>query len=308
MGLNFKTGVKKIIKRISTLTKFSVFSIIVTTAVCITGSLTYANEVILINRPLSTEDSRYKYPENLLKKIIAVTADQYGTAQVQHTKWNMRRDRTFINLTEGTKIHVMAEAPKPGWESQLIPVRIPIRKGIQGFRTFLILKKNQAMLSEIKTIEELKKIPTGSGLQWSTTRVLKENGFNVVTGGDYEGLFKMLVAERFITFGRGINETPVEYAQRKSIYPDLAIEQGLLLYIPLPTYYFVTPKKPELAKRIEKGLTTLIDNGAFDVIFNQYFGEMIKNANLSKRKIFKINNPNLSPQTPLNIKKYWYQK
>ncbi len=297
-----------IIKRISLLAKFSLFGLIVISIVCITDVWIYANEVILINRPLSVKDNRYKYPEILLKKILDVTADNYGIAHIQHAKLEMKRDRIFINLIEGTKIHVMAEAPKPGWESQLIPVRIPIRKGIQGFRTFLILKKNQIMLSKIKTIEEFKKIPTGSGQQWSTTRVLTENGFNVVTGVDYEGLFKMLMKDRFITFGRGINETSVEYAQRKNIYPDLAIEQNLLLYIPLPTYYFVTPKKPELAERIEKGLITLIDNGTFDVFFNQHFGEIIKNANLSKRKIFKISNPNLSSLTPLNIKKYWYQQ
>lgn len=91
----------------------------------------------------------------------------------------------------------------------------------------------------------------------------------------------------------------------KKKYPDLAIEQDLLLYIPLPTYYFVTPKKPELAKRIEKGLITLIDNGTFDEIFIQQFGKIITNANISKRRIFKINNPNLSSETPLDVKKYW---
>ncbi len=296
-----------IIKRISPLAKFSVFSLFVIATVCM-AKLIHADEVIFINKPLSAYDTRYEYPESLLKKIIEVTENQYGTANVRHAKYEMKRDRTLKNLIKGTDIHVMAEAPKPGWESQLIPIRIPIRKGIQGFRTFLILKKNQVMLSKVKTIEEFKKIPTGSGQQWSTTRVLMENGFNVVTGTDYEGLFKMLINDRFITFGRGINETPVEYAQRKDIYPDLAIEQNLLLYIPLPTYYFVTPKKPKLAERIEKGLITLIDNGTFDVIFNQHFGKIIKNTNLSKRRIFNINNPNLSPQTPLNVKKYWYHQ
>lgn len=294
-------------QKISSLAKFSVFSLIVTAVICLAG-LAHADEFILVNKPLSIQDKRYEYPENLLKKIIEVTTNQYGIAHVQRTKWSMERDRTFLSLKEGTRIHVMAEAPKPNWESQLIPVRIPIRKGIQGFRIFLILKKNQAMLSKIKTIEEFKRIPTGSGQQWSTTRALRENGFNVVMGNNYEGLFKMLTIGRFITFGRGINEIPVEYAKRKETYPDLAIEQDLLLYIPLPTYYFVTPKKPKLAERIEKGLITLIDNGTFDEIFNQHFGIIIKNANLSKRRIFKINNPNLTPQTPLNIKKYWYQQ
>lgn len=266
-----------------------------------------ANDTILIYKPLSSNDTRYEYPEILLKKIIEVTETEYWKASVQHSKSIMKRDRAFVSLIKGSEIHVMAEAPKPGWESKLIPVRIPIRKGVQGFRTFLILKQNQTMLSQINTIEELQKIPTGSGVQWSTTAVLEKNGFNVVTGTDYEGLFKMLTKGRFITFGRGINETPVEFEQRKDLYPDLAIEKDLLLYIPLPTYFFVSPKRPELAERIEKGLNTLIDDGSFDVIFNQYFGKIIKDANLSERKMLKINNPNLSAETPLEVEKYWYQ-
>ena len=265
-----------------------------------------AQEIILVNKPLSDNDKRYEYPEILLDKILELTSKEFGEAQIQHTKYPMKRDRTLLNLIEGEKIHVMAEAPKPNWESDLLPIRIPIRKGIQGFRIFLILKKNQTLLSKIDTLEDLKKIPTGSGKQWSTTRVLQHNDFNVVTGTNYEGLFGMLTKERFITFGRGINEADMEYEQRKKQYPELAIEQDLLLYIPLPTYFFVTPKKPQLARRIEKGLNIMINSGLFDDIFNEHFGQMIEKARLNKRKVFKISNPNLSSLTPLASSKYWY--
>jgi hypothetical protein len=294
-------------KKKSYLFKIILLSFLINPAISMADTLYNANDTILIYKPLSSNDTRYEYPEILLKKIIEVTETEYWKASVQHSKSIMKRDRAFVSLIKGSEIHVMAEAPKPGWESKLIPVRIPIRKGVQGFRTFLILKQNQTMLSQINTIEELQKIPTGSGVQWSTTAVLEKNGFNVVTGTDYEGLFKMLTKGRFITFGRGINETPVEFEQRKDLYPDLAIEKDLLLYIPLPTYFFVSPKRPELAERIEKGLNTLIDDGSFDVIFNQYFGKIIKDANLSERKMLKINNPNLSAETPLEVEKYWYQ-
>ena len=200
----------------------------------------------------------------------------------------------------------MAEAPKPDWEKRLIPIRIPIRKGIQGFRTFLILKKNQPMLSNITTLAALKKIPTGSGQQWSTTRVLKDNNFNVKVGNNYEGLFNMLVFNRFVTFGRGINETAVEFESHKDQFPELAIEKDLLLFIPLPTYFFVSPKHPKLAERIETGLSAMLEDGSFDALFNEEFGELIKKSNLQHRRMFKISNPNLSPETPLDIERYWY--
>ena len=270
-------------------------------------SITYATEVVLVNRPLSAEDKRYDYPHKLLANIFRITEAQYGPARVKRAHQEMARDRTLIELENGLDIHVIAEAPKPDWEKRLIPVRIPIRKGIQGYRTFLILQKNQSMLSKITSLEQLKKIPTGSGKQWSTTRVLEENGFDVIKGTNYEGLFAMLIRERFVTFGRGINEIEVEYEVHKEKSPELAIEEDLLLYIPLPTYFFVTPTKPKLAKRIEQGLLAMIKDGSFNALFTEEYGELIKRANLSKRRMFSINNPNLTSETPLNIKSYWYR-
>ena len=263
-------------------------------------------DIILVNRPSTIEDRRYDYPKKLLTENLKVTEIEYGYATIKETQLKMPRNRTLRELEKGGNIHVMAEASKISWEQRLIPIRIPIRKGIQGYRTFLILKKNQPMLSKITTLEELKKISTGSGGQWATTDILKKNGFFVKTGNNYEGLFSMLIKGRFITFGRGINETAEEFNRFKGKFPELSIEQDLLLYIPLPTYFFVSPQKPELAKRIEAGLQIMMNNGSFDKMFNDEFAESINNANLSKRRIFRIVNPNLSSLTPLDIQRYWY--
>lgn len=266
-----------------------------------------AEEVILVNRPLSADDKRYDYPQALLLKILERTSARYGPAHIEQAPVHMKRDRTLHELMKGNLIHVMAEAPKPEWVEKLLPVRIPIRKGIQGFRLFLIRKENQSVLSKITTLGELKAIATGTGAQWSTTRVLEKSGFNAVTGNHYEGLFDMLMSDRFMTFGRGINEVFVEYESRKETFPDLAVEQDLLLYIPLPTYFFISPTKPHLAERIKAGLLAMIDDGTFDEFFEQHFGPLIQKANLSERKIFKINNPNLSQDTPLAVEKFWYK-
>jgi hypothetical protein len=201
----------------------------------------------------------------------------------------------------------MATALKPQWEKRLTPIRIPIHKGLVGYRIFLILEKNQSMLSQITSIEQLKEISTGSGRQWSATRALKESGFNVMEGINYEGLFSMLARERFVTFSRGINEVFAEYESHKHALPSLAIEEDLLLYIPLPIYFFVTPNRPELSKRIEEGLLAMIDDGSFDEMFNDEFGELIESTNLPNRRVFSINNPNLSPETPLDVEHYWYR-
>jgi len=202
-----------------------------------------ATETVLIYNPSSSQDSRYTYPKNLLQRTIDVTETEFGFAEVKNTTHLMTRARTLRELEQGVDVHVMAEAPKPEWDARLLSVRIPIRKGIQGYRLFLIKKRDQARLNAISSFDAFINVPTGSGVGWSTTRVLKDNKFNVITGNNYDGLFGMLMLDRFTTFGRGINEAFDELAQHKQQYPELAIDEKFLLFIPLPTYFFVSPKK-----------------------------------------------------------------
>lgn len=267
----------------------------------------HATERILINHPDSYDDSRYDYPKRLLERILEVTVGSYDPVIVDTNGLSMSRDRALNALIEGKQLHVMAEAPKPEWNKQLLCVRIPIRKGIQGYRIFLTKNEFKPVLSSITSFEEFKALPTGSGVQWSTTRVLEEAGFNVVKGVDYEGLFGMLIRNRFMTFGRGINEVFTEYEERHSKLNDLAIDDRFVLFIPLPTYFFVTPTRPDLHKRIEIGMLSLIHSGEFDAIFEAEFGQLIEQAKLNERIPFSIPNPNLTPEDPVNIKHYWYQ-
>lgn len=279
-----------------------VFSVLLTV-----GASAKAEDLILTYRPYSAQDTRYVYPEALLRQALKRTAKKYGQTKLARAEVTFSRARTKQVLMTGTYLHVMAEAPKPGWEEDLLPIRIPIRKGIQGYRLFLIHKNKQEELSQVKTLEELKRYSTGSGAQWSTRRVMEASGFDVVIGSNYEGLFKMLMLKRFDTFGRGINEVFAEFNARKKQNPNLSVEKYLALFIPLPTYFFVTPTKPILAKRIEEGLLSMIGDGSFDKFFLQYHQADLDAAMLNNRRIFKIPNPNLSKETPLGVAKFWFK-
>ncbi|MES0881150.1 hypothetical protein [Roseibium sp. SCP14] len=257
---------------------------------------------IVTLKPHGQEDGRYRYVEILLEKILGKAGSQAKVAQAQ-TRYS--RDRLLQELIKGENIHVIAEAPKPGWEEQLLPIRIPIRKGLQGYRLFLINRQDQAALANVNSLEELQDFATGSGAQWSTRSVMEQAGFQVVTSEDYEALFKMLKLRRFVTFGRGINEVFKEQESFAGGNGDLIVEKTLCLFIPLPTYFFVSPAHPELAKLIELGLKQMIADGSFDQHFLTFHHADLSRANLSKRKIFSISNPNLSGQTPIGEPSYW---
>ena len=286
----------------------SIVRIIISLMACtiLYSSNTFGLERILINHPDSHDDSRYEYPTRLLARILEITTDEYGPVLLETNGLSMSRSRALNALIEGKQLHVMAEAPKPDWNEQLLCVRIPIRKGIQGYRIFLTKNEFTPILDSISSFDEFKALPTGSGEQWSTTRVLEEAGFNVIKGIDYEGLFGMLIRNRFMTFGRGINEVFTEYEERHTKLNDLAIDERFLLYIPLPTYFFVTPRQVELKNRIEIGLSMLIESGEFESIFQAEFGALIEQAQLDKRILFSIPNPNLTSEDPLDREQFWY--
>ncbi|MEO9530267.1 hypothetical protein [Roseibium sp.] len=215
------------------------------------------------------------------------------------------RNRKFLELLSGENIEFTALPTKPEWEEKLIPIRIPIRKGLQGYRLFFINRQDQNMLSKVSTLEDLKKLPTGSGSQWSTTASLEAAGFTVMTAPGNDELFKMLGLRRFITFSRGIDEIYFEHAQWVTEYPFLAVEQEIALFFPHPIYYFVTPKRPDLAERIERGLRGMISDGSFDRLFLKYYSDDIARARLDKRTVISIPNPLLGPQTPLDDPSLW---
>ena len=83
----------------------------------------------------------------------------------------------------------------------------------------------------------------------------------MVAGWDYEGLFKMLMSNRFDAFPRGVNEIFKELEVRKEEIPDLAVEESICLYYPLPRFFYTAKGNTLLAERVTKGLEKMIDSG-----------------------------------------------
>ncbi|WP_137225314.1 hypothetical protein [Shewanella sp. MEBiC00475] len=254
----------------------------------------YANDQFIINNSESELDNRYQYPYDLLALVIEATKVDFGEASLTVSSMIMSRNRTFRALKDGHTINIIAEASKLEWDEQLIPIKIPIRKGIQGFRIFIIKQENAATLANITTLAQLTSLNTGSGSQWSTKVAMQKAGFKVVESNEYNSLFNMLSKERFITFGRGVNEVFQEIELFKQHYPELVVDEHLMLNIPLATYYYVSPDKPRLAQRIQVGLQRIIESGQFDQLFYQYHCTYLIKSKLNQRLIFKIDNPFIS--------------
>lgn len=266
----------------------------------------YALDTIILNPLRSENDRRGEYRLKIIESVLERTIDRYGPYEIQTHKDKMSRKRALVELVKGT-LTVMGVPTKPEWEEKAIPIRIPVQKGLAGYKLLLINESNQDLFSKIKDQEGLMKFQYGGGEQWSITLNMRKLGFKIQSGNDYEGLFRMLVKGRFDFFPRGVNEIFNEYDDRKDNLPGIIIEKSLALYIPQPNYFFVSPTTPKIAKRLEEGLLSIIADGTFDKMFKEYFGEFIRRANLDNRRIIYLENLTLSDKTPLNQPQLWYQ-
>ncbi|WP_317898095.1 substrate-binding periplasmic protein [Aurantibacillus circumpalustris] len=262
----------------------------------------------IYNAPESEKDERYGYHWEILKTALEKTKKKYGLYKMTRAKFMTER-RQLHEIKKGSKeINIMYLGTTQELERDLLPIRIPVDKNLGGYCVMLIRKEDQEKINRIKTLEDFRKLSIGLGYGWIDVSILEHNKFNVVTGSSYEGLFKMLANKRFDVFSRSAVEIIDEFNLRSKEFKNLKIEDSLLLYYPLPMYFWFSKNEKglKLKKRAEEGMRMMIKDGSYDSIFNRYHGKKTQILNLRKRKIFKVENPFLVAETPFSDLSLWY--
>lgn len=260
--------------------------------------ISHANEQIIINQQQSSS-LRYQYSQDLLMSALDRTITSHGEYEILDLIKLGTQDTSTL-MGKKNYGDVIQGASRPEWEENLLPIRIPILKGLHGVRLFVINKEMQAIFNNINSLEQLKALSLGTGENWTITKVFKHYNFNIVPVNNASFLYNMLEKKRFDCLSRGLHEVLIEYEANRKKNKDLHIEETILLHIPLPAYFFVNPTKPKLAERITQGLKLLIKDGSFDKIFFKHFGDTIEQLNLSNRKIYHLENTVLSTEIDFN--------
>ncbi len=257
--------------------------------------------------PESGADVRMNYYWELLNAALEETAPKWGPFEISVSPKVISAARAELQLSASVDITLMVRATSTEREKTLRAILIPLDKGLTGYRLFLTKTATQARLSQVRTLNDLKGFSIGQGVNWIDTDILRNAGFNVVTGPNYDGLFAMLEANRFDVFSRGINEIGMEFNFATGRNSDLIIEKNLLIYYPLPRYFFFarTAEGERLAQRLEEGIRLLLKNGKFDRRYQIFKRSILVDLQLSGRRVFRLNNPYLSSATPLADRELW---
>jgi hypothetical protein len=236
-------------------------------------------------------------------------------------KLGLRKSETPYNLTAAdgdiTQLRNIALLKSGnltvGWfgtslelEATLLPVRIPMMRGLLGHRICIIAKGTQERFSSIRTIDEFRSKTIGQGSKWPDVRILESAGFTVETA-PYTHLFRMTAAGRFDCFLRGVAEAPAEVVNRPE-GTELAVERDLMIVYPYAALFFVSPRSPEVAAAIEEGLRAAYDDGSFLAYFNNHpsIQDVLSNVQLDTRRRFKLQNPHISPETLAIDDRFWH--
>jgi hypothetical protein len=139
-------------------------------------------------------------------------------------------------------------------------------------------------------LEKLKKFTIGQGLGWGDNDILKHNGFSVVVGNNYQGLFKMVADNRFDLFARGNCDVMDEYDIYKKKC-NLILDDSVAIFYPLPRYFITHNSNKEAVKRVTEVLLAAYEDGSFMALWTKHHADNIRRINLSKRIVFRLENP-----------------
>ena len=241
--------------------------------------------------PESARDVRCAYQWEVPRAALEKTKPEWGPYRMVASEVMTERRQAYELRNATPNLTVMYLGTTPDFERELVPVRIPVDRNLGGYGIFLVRAGEQARFDAVRGLDDLKKFTYGLGLGWIDVEILRSNGFRVVTGSSYDGLFEMLVNRRFDVFLRAAVEILEEYERPE--LRDLRIEEGLILYYPLPMYFWFakTPQGRRLAARAETGMRIMLADGSYDEIFDRYQRSKIERLHLKTRTTYRIDNP-----------------
>lgn len=248
-------------------------------------------------------DLRYAYRIELLRLALNETRED-GPFVLEPIPEAVTQNRG-LQLLASNRIDVAFLPTSVEREQRLRPVRIPMLRGLLGYRVLLIQDQDRDRFRDVQSLDQLRQFTGGFGTQWADMAILRHNRLKIQGVANYDALFEMLSWGRFDYFPRGVNEAWNELAERRDALPHLMVEPHIALYYPYPVYFFVNRDNEALAARIEKGLRRALESGAFRELFLKYHQDAIDRARIPERTLLRLENPLLPPGTP-PIDTHWW--
>lgn len=277
----------------------NIFVVIILLFVC--SPVTLATDIVKypwVGKAYSSSDGYYAA---ILTLAMEKSKDKFGPYEIHQVVAGESQEHMVRLVQEDKFVNLFWTMTSTKREELLKPILFPLFKGLLGCRIFLIKKGQQTRFDQLNSSEQLKTLYAGQGEDWPDTAILSAHQFKLATSSKDVNLFKMLSKGRFDYFPRAIHEARLEDLE----YPNLTIEKRFLLYYDSPFYFFVNKTNQRLAQRLEYGLNAAVDDGSFEQFFNEHpvSADLLNQLNLASREVMILENPSLTQQSRLVLKK-----
>jgi ABC-type amino acid transport substrate-binding protein len=213
----------------------------------------------------------------LLLDIILANSDGVKLTLVDNSTTTQAR---LLKHLDNNRLDLVFMGTNQLREEKYLPIRIPVHRGLLGYRVFLIHKDNIALFKRISDLSSLKKLVACQDNHWPDTKILRDNGYAVTTSSLYNSLFNMLDIGRCDYFPRSIVEAYAEKNIKGAELPNLVVFDDIILHYNMPSYFFLRKGDEETADIIRRGFLLSIEDGRFEAFF--------QNSDLTKH-IYPLN-------------------
>ena len=252
-----------------------------------------AAATITLPRPKTVYDQRDAYPWALLRLALEKSGARY---ELKIAPVLMTQERVLLEIEKGKgSVDIIATMTSKEREDRMLAVRIPIDKGLNGWRLPLVQASRKELFAQVKDVKDLHALRGVQGHDWPDTPILRANALPVSANSDYESMFRMLAAGRVDYFPRSLMEIFPEATAHRA----LAVDRHIALHYPSATYFFVNRNNLKLANAVRRGLEAAISDGSFDKLFNQHFAQAIQRARMDERQVIELRNPLLPDGLPV---------
>ena len=268
-----------------------------------------SKDVVRMIPKQSEADVSHSYYLQLLELALKATEEEYGetTIELMPTGYNQGIILSLLNY-DGI-LDVVTSAPTPEREIDFRSAKVPLLRGLLGYRMMLIRPEDRELFSNISSADELKKYRACQATHWPDADLLEQAGYKVVRTPEFADLFWLLLDKKCDYFPRGIAEGYAELEKHNKDYADkkLAAFDDIIIHYPIPIFFYTSHKNFELAARIEKGLKRLIINGEFLKLMESHpvTASLFPLSKWKAKRYFKVPNKLLPKAIPIEEKSLW---
>ncbi|MBD8878941.1 transporter substrate-binding domain-containing protein [Rhodanobacter sp. 7MK24] len=241
---------------------------------------------VVFPRPETPYDARTGYPVAVLRLALEHLNVAFSMKQSAIV---LSQARTLRLLEDNQVVTVGWSVATVERDKRLLTVRVPIDRGLIGWRILLIRRDEEKQFRDLLTVSQLAHVPMAQDQDWPDLAILRDNGFDMTAAFDYASLFSMLKLGHVDAVPRSVAEIGQELQSPDGA--DLVAETHLLLHYPSALVFFVSKSNPSLAAELQKGLERAIADGSLRRLFELTYRQSLNALHLHDRHVIELTNP-----------------